>query len=157
MAALRFDLCDTALRADEKQPNARRRRAGSAVTGSISIILCLLSRTALGIRPQDFDPTTCSTRDSNRTSVSKATWAREQAARCSSSRAFKPLTREAIEQAREPKELAWIDGATHVDLYDKDEYIPTAITKLTDFFETHLGKTTTDNRPERSTQPTMTS
>jgi len=56
------------------------------------------------------------------------------------------LTREAIEQAREPKELFWIDGATHVDLYDKEEYLPTAITMLVDFFRAHLDGTTSDNR-----------
>jgi hypothetical protein len=32
-----------------------------------------------------------------------------------------------------------IDGASHVDLYyDKDEYVPTAIAKLADFFTTNL-------------------
>jgi uncharacterized protein len=50
------------------------------------------------------------------------------------------LSQEAIEKAREPKELYRIDGATHVDLYDKDEYVPTAVAKLTDFFGTHLAQ-----------------
>ncbi|MCW2876816.1 MAG: hypothetical protein JWQ95_916, partial [Sphaerisporangium sp.] len=44
------------------------------------------------------------------------------------------LSREAIEKAHEPKELFWIDGATHVDLYDKEEYLPTPVAKLADFF-----------------------
>jgi uncharacterized protein len=48
------------------------------------------------------------------------------------------LSQEAIEKAQEPKELYWIEGATHVDLYDKQEYVPTAVAKLTDFFATHL-------------------
>ena len=48
---------------------------------------------------------------------------------------------EAVERAGEPKELYWIDGATHVDLYDKEEYLPTAIAKLTGFFRAHLGET----------------
>jgi uncharacterized protein len=48
------------------------------------------------------------------------------------------LSQEAIDKAREPKELYWIDGATHVDLYDKEQYVPTAVAKLTDFFATHL-------------------
>lgn len=30
------------------------------------------------------------------------------------------------------------DGATHIDLYDKEEYVPTALTKLTSFFGEHL-------------------
>ncbi|WP_030980171.1 alpha/beta hydrolase [Streptomyces sp. NRRL S-1824] len=48
------------------------------------------------------------------------------------------FSREAIESAREPKELFWIDGATHIDLYDKDEYVPTAVAKLTGFFKESL-------------------
>jgi fermentation-respiration switch protein FrsA (DUF1100 family) len=48
------------------------------------------------------------------------------------------LTREAIERARQPKELRWIDGATHVDLYDKEEYLPTVVAKLADFFGSNL-------------------
>ncbi|MHA6758361.1 alpha/beta hydrolase [Streptacidiphilus sp. PAMC 29251] len=50
------------------------------------------------------------------------------------------FSREAIERAAEPKELVWIDGATHVDLYDKEEYLPTVLAKLTEFFGAHLGK-----------------
>ena len=48
------------------------------------------------------------------------------------------VSRDAIEQALEPKELFWIDGATHVDLYDKEEYVPTAVAKLADFFRSSL-------------------
>jgi fermentation-respiration switch protein FrsA (DUF1100 family) len=46
---------------------------------------------------------------------------------------------EAIEKAREPKELFWIEGATHIDLYDKDQYVTPAVTKLTGFVREHLG------------------
>lgn len=48
------------------------------------------------------------------------------------------FSREAIEKANEPKELFWIDGASHIDLYDKEEYVPTAVAKLADFFHHHL-------------------
>ncbi|MFT8313157.1 MAG: alpha/beta hydrolase [Clostridium sp.] len=48
------------------------------------------------------------------------------------------MTTEAFEKAQEPKELFWIDGATHVDLYDKDEYVKPAVSKLTEFFHTNL-------------------
>ena len=51
------------------------------------------------------------------------------------------FTREAIDKAQQPKELFWIDGATHVDLYDKEEYVPTVVAKLDDFFGAHLGGT----------------
>ncbi|MFE4368378.1 alpha/beta hydrolase [Streptomyces sp. NPDC056835] len=48
---------------------------------------------------------------------------------------------EAFQSARGPKELHWVDGASHVDLYDKEPYVGPAVTKLTDFFRTHLAKT----------------
>lgn len=48
------------------------------------------------------------------------------------------MATEAFEKAQEPKELFWIDGATHVDLYDKDEYVKPAVSKLTKFFHTNL-------------------
>ncbi|MET7511169.1 alpha/beta hydrolase [Streptomyces albidoflavus] len=48
------------------------------------------------------------------------------------------FSREAIEKANEPKELFVIDGATHVDLYDKDEYVSPAVAKLTGFFGEYL-------------------
>jgi uncharacterized protein len=50
------------------------------------------------------------------------------------------LSQEAIGRAREPKELYRIDGATHVDLYDKQQYVSAAIAKLTDFFGAHLAQ-----------------
>ena len=48
---------------------------------------------------------------------------------------------EAFQKAPGPKDLLWIDGATHTDLYDKDEYVTPAVAKLTDFFRTHLTRT----------------
>jgi uncharacterized protein len=49
---------------------------------------------------------------------------------------------EAFQKALGPKELLWIDGATHNDLYDKEEYVGPAITKLTDFFTKNLASST---------------
>ncbi|MFD7756011.1 alpha/beta hydrolase [Streptomyces sp. NPDC059757] len=48
------------------------------------------------------------------------------------------FSRQAIEKANEPKELFWIEGATHIDLYDKDEYVPTAVTRMASFFKESL-------------------
>ncbi|MFD7497363.1 alpha/beta hydrolase [Streptomyces sp. NPDC059832] len=45
---------------------------------------------------------------------------------------------EAFRKARGPKELLWIDGAVHNDLYDKDEYVTPAVAKLTTFFAEQL-------------------
>jgi uncharacterized protein len=46
---------------------------------------------------------------------------------------------EAFEKAVGPKQLHWIDGASHVDLYDKPEYVNAAVDKLTSFFTDNLG------------------
>ncbi|MFD3442665.1 alpha/beta hydrolase [Streptomyces sp. NPDC058685] len=48
------------------------------------------------------------------------------------------FSRQAIGRAREPKELFWVEGATHIDLYDRDAYVPTAVAKLTGFFKENL-------------------
>ncbi|MGW3983025.1 alpha/beta hydrolase [Streptomyces mirabilis] len=48
------------------------------------------------------------------------------------------FSRAAVEQAAEPKELFWIDGATHFDLYDKPAYVTPALARLTSFFAEHL-------------------
>ena len=31
-----------------------------------------------------------------------------------------------------------VDGASHIDLYYKDEYVPTVAAKLADFYHQHL-------------------
>ncbi|MFI9052008.1 alpha/beta hydrolase [Streptomyces sp. NPDC053427] len=48
------------------------------------------------------------------------------------------MTVEAFQNACSPKELHWIDGASHVDLYDEEQYVGPSVSKLTDFFGTHL-------------------
>ncbi|MGW6012040.1 alpha/beta hydrolase [Streptomyces sp. NPDC055210] len=45
---------------------------------------------------------------------------------------------EAHQRATGPAEIHWIKDASHVDLYDKKEYIDPAIDKLTTFYTTHL-------------------
>ncbi|HKC26451.1 MAG TPA: alpha/beta hydrolase [Jatrophihabitans sp.] len=46
---------------------------------------------------------------------------------------------EAYQKAVGPKELVWVEGASHVDLYDKPEYVGPAVNRLTDFYRTNLG------------------
>jgi fermentation-respiration switch protein FrsA (DUF1100 family) len=41
---------------------------------------------------------------------------------------------DAISKAREPKELHIIDGATHMDLYDRPRFVTPAVAKLAAFF-----------------------
>ncbi|MEU6840380.1 alpha/beta hydrolase [Streptomyces sp. NPDC046716] len=48
---------------------------------------------------------------------------------------------EAHQRATGGAELYRIEGASHVDLYDKKEYIDEAVDKLADYFATHLGAT----------------
>ncbi|PZG18091.1 alpha/beta hydrolase [Nonomuraea aridisoli] len=45
---------------------------------------------------------------------------------------------EAFRKAPGPKELLWIDGAMHTDLYDKEVYVTPAVAGLTGFFKAHL-------------------
>ncbi|MFC8448132.1 alpha/beta hydrolase [Kitasatospora sp. NPDC057223] len=42
---------------------------------------------------------------------------------------------EVHQRATGPKELHWIEGASHVDLYDRKEYVDRAVAKLTDYFD----------------------
>lgn len=48
------------------------------------------------------------------------------------------ISQEAYQKAKENKEFYWIDGASHVDLYDKREYVMAAIDKLNNFFSVNL-------------------
>lgn len=48
------------------------------------------------------------------------------------------FSEQAIAAAREPKELYFIDGATHIDLYDKPEYVDPAVEKLAEFLGKYL-------------------
>lgn len=54
------------------------------------------------------------------------------------------MTTEAFWNAQAPKELYWIDGGTHVGLYDKEEYVAPAVAKLAGFFRAHLGESQPD-------------
>ena len=51
------------------------------------------------------------------------------------------FSEDAYKRAAEPKELHWVPGAGHVDLYDRVSLIPWA--KLTAFFSHHLGQRAT--------------
>ncbi|NEW28741.1 alpha/beta hydrolase [Nocardia cyriacigeorgica] len=44
------------------------------------------------------------------------------------------FSEEAIAKAAEPKELFVVDGASHIDLYDVDQYVTQAVDKLEEFF-----------------------
>lgn len=45
----------------------------------------------------------------------------------------------AYNKAQQPKELFKIQGATHIDLYDKSEYVKPIVEKLAEFFGKYLG------------------
>ena len=48
------------------------------------------------------------------------------------------FSQEAYDIAKEPKELFVVEGATHVDLYDKPQYVDQAVAKLAEFFGKYL-------------------
>ncbi|MGW2057818.1 alpha/beta hydrolase [Streptomyces sp. NPDC001840] len=47
---------------------------------------------------------------------------------------------EAFQKAVGPKEIHWVEGASHVDLYDKEQYVGPVVEKLTGFFTAQLGR-----------------
>ena len=47
-------------------------------------------------------------------------------------------SRGVYEKAKEPKELHIIDGATHIDMYDRAQFVAPAVAKLADFFGRNL-------------------
>ena len=47
-------------------------------------------------------------------------------------------SQEALEKASEPKELFLIKDATHIDLYDKLQFVDPAVEKLNQFFTQNL-------------------
>jgi hypothetical protein len=49
------------------------------------------------------------------------------------------MTVEAFQKAVGPKEIYWVEGAGHVDLYDKEQYVGPAVQRLTGFFTGALG------------------
>ena len=48
------------------------------------------------------------------------------------------MSQDAFDKAKEPRELHLIDGASHIDLYWKPEYVPQVAKKLTEFFTKNL-------------------
>ena len=48
------------------------------------------------------------------------------------------FTNDGYQKAKEPKEIYVIEGATHVDLYDKPEFVNQVVRKLVDFFNKGL-------------------
>ena len=53
--------------------------------------------------------------------------------------AGRTLSDEVYAKAREPKELFVVEGATHMDMYDKPQFVTPAVAKLADFFGKALG------------------
>lgn len=48
-------------------------------------------------------------------------------------------SQEAYKKAKEPKELHIVEGATHIDMYDRPQFMTPAVAKLTAFFGRYLG------------------
>jgi fermentation-respiration switch protein FrsA (DUF1100 family) len=48
------------------------------------------------------------------------------------------FSEDAYQKAAEPKELFVVPGASHVDLYDREEYMSVSLPKLDGFFKQYL-------------------
>ncbi|NIH80755.1 alpha/beta hydrolase [Amycolatopsis viridis] len=51
-----------------------------------------------------------------------------------------PVSEDAVSRAGDNAELVQIEGASHVDLYDKEPYVTQAVEKLAEFFTKNLSK-----------------
>jgi fermentation-respiration switch protein FrsA (DUF1100 family) len=49
-------------------------------------------------------------------------------------------SRQVYEKAREPKELHVVEGATHIDMYDRPQFVAPAVGKLAEFFGRNLAE-----------------
>jgi fermentation-respiration switch protein FrsA (DUF1100 family) len=48
-------------------------------------------------------------------------------------------SRQVYAKAREPKELHVVEGATHIDMYDRPQFVTPAVARLKEFFGRHVG------------------
>jgi fermentation-respiration switch protein FrsA (DUF1100 family) len=48
-------------------------------------------------------------------------------------------SQDVIKKAKDPKELHIIEGASHMDMYDRPQFVTPAVAKLTAFFERQFG------------------
>ena len=53
----------------------------------------------------------------------------------------------AIKNAKDPKELFLIEGATHIDMYDRDKYVSPAVEKMSGFFRQYLQSARKSSNP----------
>jgi fermentation-respiration switch protein FrsA (DUF1100 family) len=47
---------------------------------------------------------------------------------------------QAYKKCKDPKELYVVNGATHIDMYDRPQFVTPAVAKLAAFFDRHLGE-----------------
>ena len=63
----------------------------------------------------------------------------------------------AVEKAKEPKELFLIEGARHVSMYDRDNYVSPAVEKMSSFFNQYLKSATKSSKAEKAEKKTLRS
>jgi uncharacterized protein len=51
---------------------------------------------------------------------------------------FPKFAQQVYNEAGEPKEILWLDTTNHIDLYDNERYVGTAISKILKWFNTYL-------------------
>ena len=47
-----------------------------------------------------------------------------------------------MKKAKDPKELYIVEGATHIDMYDRPQFVTPAVAKLAEFFGRYLDQKT---------------
>ena len=55
-------------------------------------------------------------------------------------------SQDVMKKAKDPKELYLVDGASHMDMYDRPQFVTPAVAKLTAFFDRHLGPSVESKR-----------
>jgi len=51
---------------------------------------------------------------------------------------FPKYAQQVYEEAGEPKEILWLDTSNHIDLYDNEEYVSPATSKIIEWFGKYL-------------------
>jgi fermentation-respiration switch protein FrsA (DUF1100 family) len=48
------------------------------------------------------------------------------------------FAQQVYDEAGNPKEILWLDTTNHIDLYDNEKYVGSAINKIVEWFNTYL-------------------
>jgi fermentation-respiration switch protein FrsA (DUF1100 family) len=66
-------------------------------------------------------------------------------------------SQDVYKKAKVPKELHIVEGATHIDMYDRPQFVTLAVAKLRAFFGRYLGNAGASSSANTSTASTVRS